>query len=303
MAASTLIEELVTDRLPPISLAELNARAALQVRVDSKYVLTLDRFRAFVDALQNRCEVLAIDGRRAQRYDTVYFDSPVLTCYRDHLQRRRKTYKLRSRVYVGSGLHVFEVKMRDGRGHTVKRKIDHSGVPPEVVGDEATHFYRETIGSYYNLDVTHPVAPSMRNQYSRVTLASRSTPERTTVDFDLAVLGGADLAGSMRRDVALVETKSARGNGEIDRILWRLGARPVRVSKYCIGIALLHPYLPVNRYSRAMNRFFRSPTPVPQLDAGLAGARWDPAADPREPPRAPRPPRAVRAPTGARGPR
>lgn len=299
MATPTPVEEMVADRLSPISLAELNARAALQVRVDSKYVLPLDRFGAFIEATQNRCEVLAIDGRNPQRYDTVYFDSPELTCYRDHLQRRRKTYKLRTRVYVGSGLHVFEVKMRDGRGHTVKRKIDHGDTAPDVVGAAATSFYRDTIRDYYGLAVGHPVAPSMRNQYSRLTLASRTTPERTTVDFDLDVLRGDDIVGSMRRNVVLVETKSAHGNGDIDRVLWRLGVRPVRVSKYCIGIALLHPDLQVNRYARAMYRFFRAPAQAPLPHA----APWDPTVEPRDPPRVPRPLRAIRAPRGPRGSR
>jgi VTC domain len=297
----TALEELVGSRLPAITLEAMNARAALQVRVDSKYVLDLDRLDAFVDAVRGRCEVLQIDGRRAQTYDTVYFDSAALTSYRDHLQRRRQTYKLRTRTYVGSGLQVFEVKMRDGRGHTVKEKVDHSDIPADVIGDDAERFYRRTIMKTYGFDVEHAVAPSLRNRYSRLTLASTSSAERTTVDFDLDVLRDDDVVGSMRRDVVLVETKSAHGSGAIDRILWRLGARPVRVSKYCIGIALLHPALAVNRYSRAMQRYFR-PTaqrlevtnrpPAPAPPQPLIGPPRAPRAI--RPPRPPRPPRPLR---------
>jgi hypothetical protein len=39
----TAVEELVGTRLAPITLEAMNAKAALQVRVDSKYVLDLDR--------------------------------------------------------------------------------------------------------------------------------------------------------------------------------------------------------------------------------------------------------------------
>ena len=57
-------------------------------------------------------------------------------------------------------------------------------------------------------------------------------------------------------DLIVVETKSADGRGVSDRALAELGIREVSMSKYCIGIALLHPQLPANRWSRLLAQRF-----------------------------------------------
>ncbi|MGH2389516.1 MAG: VTC domain-containing protein [Chloroflexota bacterium] len=102
----------VADQFAPISLEEANGRAALQTRVDCKYILPWPRFEAFATQLRVTHAVLAIDGRRVFGYDTLYFDTASLLTYRAHLQGRRKRFKARSRLYVDSGLCLFEVKLK-----------------------------------------------------------------------------------------------------------------------------------------------------------------------------------------------
>jgi hypothetical protein len=41
-----------------------------------------------------------------------------------------------------------------------------------------------------------------------------------------------------------------------DEILRRLGVRPTSVSKYCVGVAALHPQLPSNPWHRTLRRYF-----------------------------------------------
>ena len=45
-----------------------------------------------------------------------HFDTPQLTAYRAHLQRRRRRFKARTRAYTDSGLNMFEVKLAGARG-------------------------------------------------------------------------------------------------------------------------------------------------------------------------------------------
>jgi hypothetical protein len=55
--------------------------------------------------------------------------------------------------------------------------------------------------------------------------------------------------------VLVIETKSPPGAaGPLDRRLWSLGHRPVRISKYGTGLALLTPDLPGNRWHRVTSR-------------------------------------------------
>src|SRR5690625_7828608 len=57
-------------------------------------------------------------------------------------------------------------------------------------------------------------------------------------------------------EMLLVESKTVGAAGQVDAILWRLGHRPVALSKYCAGLALLDPRLPANRWNRTLRRTF-----------------------------------------------
>jgi hypothetical protein len=54
----------------------------------------------------------------------------------------------------------------------------------------------------------------------------------------------------------LVESKSAGRASAPDRILRELGIRPAAVSKYCVGVAALHPELPSNPWHQTLRRYF-----------------------------------------------
>ena len=54
----------------------------------------------------------------------------------------------------------------------------------------------------------------------------------------------------------LVESKSSGPGSAPDRILRELGVRPASVSKYCVGVAALHPELPSNPWHQTLQRYF-----------------------------------------------
>ena len=62
--------------------------------------------------------------------------------------------------------------------------------------------------------------------------------------------------------LAVVETKAGATPSAVDRLLWAAGHRPVRLSKFATGLALLHPDLPANRWHRTLRRLDPTPTPT-----------------------------------------
>jgi hypothetical protein len=235
----------------PISLAELNARAALLTRVDRKYILDAPTFARLEERLAGGFLVLEIDGLRRFTYDTVYFDSAALDAYHAHLQGRRRRYKCRSRRYVESGRQVFEVKLKGLRGATVKHQLevaDHG-----VMTDAARAFAEEVLRDAYGHDLA-PQAPVLAMTYRRMTLAARDGVERLTCDFDLSFPGGALAPGHV-----IVESKSERGRGPADRALRALGAHPVSCSKYCAGIGLTRD-VRANPFARLLRRYYVAAT-------------------------------------------
>src|SRR5215208_1297450 len=116
--------DLFTD-LSAVALDEMNDRAALQRRTDNKYVVALDDLAGLVDDLADTHEALEIDGERLFDYESTYFDTPSLRCFRDHVRDRTPRFKARTRCYLTTGECFFEVKVKQEDGETAKRNVDH----------------------------------------------------------------------------------------------------------------------------------------------------------------------------------
>jgi hypothetical protein len=239
-----------------ISLSDLNRHAALQTRADNKYFLSWPTFVAFADVLQQTYVMLEIDGQRSFTYDTQYFDTDELTSYWSHVQGRRKRFKIRSRRYVDSGLCVFELKLKGGRGQTIKYKMSYAEAERNLVTPAATSFLQEHIYGLYGNTFSEPLAATLRTHYQRITLTSLTSMERVTCDFNLAFAVDNCWQGQMAPDHILVETKSERGRGEADQILWSMGVRPVAGSKYCLGLSLVQPQLRSNPFQHVRKQYF-----------------------------------------------
>jgi hypothetical protein len=65
----------MVDALAPISLADLDAIAALQVRNDRKYVVDETTVDLMLGELAGGLQILQIDGLRTFNYRSVYFDT------------------------------------------------------------------------------------------------------------------------------------------------------------------------------------------------------------------------------------
>jgi hypothetical protein len=216
----------LVDAMPAIDLATLEANAALTVRRDRKYVLDWEQAAELVAALTPTHAALDIDGQRAFRYDTTYFDTADLGCFRAHAQGRRRRFKCRTRLYADSGVCALEVKLRGTGEETIKlrRPVAPHRHGSLVPGDHA--FLASC------LEKVPYLAPTLRGRHTRVTLVGER--ERCTLDFDLRYEGG----GALPPELVIVETKSTYGRGTADRALLGLRSRPTACSKYCLGIAL-----------------------------------------------------------------
>lgn len=232
--------------LTPVGLQDVVESAALMRRVDRKYLVPLDTARTVVAALAGSHQVLDIGGRRTTGYLSTYFDSADLVCCRDHLQGRRLRWKVRRRTYVEDSLQRFEIKVKAGRGDTVKHSIDVRDCPGTGFTDDESRLLGEVLGTMPSLRPTLEVA------YTRATLADLASGTRVTVDLEVT---GRSLPPStalapgsvgLHASVALVETKGSAGLAEADRLLLRLGHRPRPLSKYVSCAALLSDRLPRN---------------------------------------------------------
>jgi hypothetical protein len=251
----------VRDRLAaaaPIGLAELDAAAALQHRVDTKYLITRQQLDQVADKLSAGHRRLVIDGISAFAYRSSYLDTAAYACFHAHRQGRRLRFKARTRCYDDTSLCRFELKLKDGRGSTDKHARTVPATQFATVPDLAPAFLSEVLAARYGMAAPAGLAPRLLVSHHRHTLVARSGACRVTLDTDLRFTAGPVTAG-LRDGLVLVETKSARGRSDADSLLRRAGARPVNVSKYCAGMALTHPNLPDQPWRPLLRRCFTGP--------------------------------------------
>lgn len=258
----------VVEGLPPIDLDELVARASLQTRVDRKYVLPVDAVAALLSRLPSGTRVLEIDGDRDFAYRSLYFDTPELTGYLMAARRRRRRFKIRTRVYEQSGECLLEVKVRGNRGSTVKERLPHDPRDRETL-ESGRHFVDAVLAENHIVGIRRfTLVPTLTTRYRRTTLHLPDTGSRVTIDTDLTWEDGdrrLQLPGTV-----VVETKTGSTASHADRLLWRDGHRPVRISKYATGLAALRPHLPDGPWRRTLRRYF--PPEAVRLSS-IAGAR------------------------------
>ncbi|MEU4741925.1 polyphosphate polymerase domain-containing protein [Actinosynnema sp. NPDC023658] len=252
-------------RLAPVGLAELVERAALQTRVDRKYVVPADALPHLLDQLAPHARVLEIDGDRTFRYQSVYFDTPRLVSFHSAAYRRRRRFKVRTRTYLDSAECWLEVKISGARGSITKHRLPYHARdcatvhPGRGFVDEA--LARESITP----EAGSSLDPVLVTDYQRTTLLLPETASRVTIDTALSWRH--DDAALRLAGLAVVETKTTSAATPVDRMLWRRGVRPVRISKYATGLAALRHDLPDAPWRRTLRRHFRDTTssvsPVP----------------------------------------
>lgn len=241
--------------LPAIGLDELNAAAALQTRVDRKYLVDSALAEELLATVPAQALVLEADGLRSFTYDSVYFDTPGRESYLLAAYGRRRRYKIRTRTYVDSGLGFLEVKTEGARSATVKERIPYSPADRSRLTAQGQAYVAETLSTFAARPAVSLLAPVLETGYARTTLYLPGSASRATVDSGVTwrVPGS---PGRVLEGRVIIETKSGSRAGALDRHLWAHGVRPCRISKFATGLAALHPGLPANRWHRTLANGF-----------------------------------------------
>jgi hypothetical protein len=236
-AAAAVAETL--RRLAPIDLDEIDRATALQRRIDRKYLLEADRFPVLADRLAEDHRVLEAAGTRLSRYESVYFDTPSLQCFRDHVEDRAPRFKVRTRLYVDTHRCTLEVKVHQADGETVKEHVPYQVEDHGRLTEEGRRFVADTLRRCVGRPAPPQLEPTLTTRFRRATLVAVHRRERATFDVDLQLLrpGGGCTRLDDRR--VLVETKSPDGDGRCDRLLRESGVEEISLSKYRVGMALL----------------------------------------------------------------
>lgn len=223
-----------------ISLGEMD-RVALMNRTDTKFLIHEQELPELLNELVAYYSILEVEGIRMNRYNSMYYDSANFDFFNDHHRGKRGRAKVRIRTYVESAISFLEVKVKDKKGDTEKTRMRVTGFE-ERFSNEQEDFVAQALGSAKRL------APVLQNAFTRITLVNKKEEERATIDLQLRFNGKHTLTDGSNY-LVIIEVKQSGFNRKspIVKALRQRKSHPYSVSKYCMGLGLLHQELKQNK--------------------------------------------------------
>ncbi|MDF7818807.1 polyphosphate polymerase domain-containing protein [Runella sp. MFBS21] len=233
----------------PISLAEMDG-VKLMNRTDAKFLVPLSMLSSILDDLRPHYRLLEIEGQRMCDYQTLYFDTPDLQFYHEHQAGRFNRYKIRQRNYVQTDVSFTEVKFKNNKGRTIKTRIPIKKVTP-TIGEETQAFLRRQTPFEPSL-----LTPVLWVDYTRLTLVSRTTAERLTLDLNLSFRNDSTRKSYEQLVIAEVKQDSLKHSMFLD-LMKRYQLRQGSLSKYCLGVISLNEAVKQNRFKTKLKYFLK----------------------------------------------
>lgn len=233
----------------PISLEEMQA-VKLMNRVDTKFLTSRSVLPFILEQLSNSYFVQETSGKRLSSYQTLYYDTEDVQMYLVHHDRKLTRQKLRARIYCDTQTAFCEIKNKNNKKRTKKKRTEMS---PELFGNMLSDaLLREFVDVNLQYDVS-ALLPQVENQFYRITLVNKEKTERLTIDLDIRFRNRTTGIGAEIGELVIIELKQD-GNmpSPFKKLMQQLRVRPKRISKYCIGTILTRPGVKMNRFKRKL---------------------------------------------------
>lgn len=224
----------IIDSFQATTLGEMDS-VMLMDRYDTKFLLHVNHVPQLLSVMADDYNVLKIRESRVSEYKTNYLDTPDFLFYYQHVTDRKNRLKVRVREYMPAGNAFLEIKKKNRKRKTMKWRIEHefSSSPNDKT---SLDFINKHVPFESSI-----LEPSISSSFKRITFVRFDTPERITLDMDLAFTG----VNGKRREFPYLAIAELKSDGIAVRspffgICRGLSLFPVGFSKYCTGVALLH---------------------------------------------------------------
>lgn len=223
-----------------ITLPEME-NVQLMNRTDTKYVFNIQFLDKILQKLQPYYSVLNVSGSNITDYHTLYYDTDDLLFYKHHHAGKGNRSKVRYRTYVQSQIHFFEVKNKNNKEITIKKRIK--------ICDDVSTINTEKVDFYHKNALVNDadLKPKIWVDYSRITLVNKSHPERLTIDINLNFKN--ETTTKYLNNIVIAELKQEKRKKSIfNEVLKTFSIRELSISKYCLGVINLYQDVKQNNF-------------------------------------------------------
>ena len=254
----------ILNQMPVITLDEMKS-VKLMNRTDTKYIFHKSQLPALLNDLLGDYYVQGIDGTLIPKYKSLYYDTPDCLMYTQHHDKKLARQKLRTRCYLQSNLYFCEVKTKNNKGRTKKKRIE---INAETYSDIFTsNATIDFVKQHLHFDVSTFI-PQLENNFERITLVNNAKTERMTIDMN--ILFKNHITGQVVGipNLVILELKQdGRYDSPGKRALFAHRIHPCGMSKYCIGTVLTNPTVKHNRFKKKLIMMHK-------LDINVINSDW-----------------------------
>ena len=224
-----------------VSLDDLD-RVRLLDRKDTKFVFNQIDLPHILEKLKPFYRILEINNDRVYTYDTTYFDTDNFLFYVQHHNGSRNRFKVRFRKYSSNKKSYFEVKIKNNKNRTIKKRLKVDKMNEHLGNQEM-----DLVSKITGLSPSQ-ITPKLDLEFSRITLTDNNFNERLTIDANLSAKNGT--SNKLFDQLIISEIKQNKYNPKSDfiRILRNLKIQEIRCSKYCMGLLHINNNLKYNRF-------------------------------------------------------
>jgi len=235
----------ILEKYEAIDLADMSS-VKLMNRIDTKYILHENKIDAILTEARPFYQVLKVSGNPFRTYDSNYYDTANNEMYLHHQNGKLNRFKVRERYYSDTKDEFVEIKFKNNKGLTSKKRL---AINKEPLAQKEDAFIMKN--SIYSLNMLVKV---LHNRFSRIMLVSNDLNERVTVDFDLQYFSGEQCISLP--GLIIIEQKRTRINKQtvFSEILRNHRVSSTGFSKYCMGRVLTNNQLKFNRFKPKLLR-------------------------------------------------
>ncbi|MBO4349495.1 MAG: polyphosphate polymerase domain-containing protein, partial [Proteobacteria bacterium] len=184
-----------------VSLEDMKS-VRLMNRIDTKYLVRVLDIKRLLAESAGDYSVQEVDGERNIAYHTIYYDTSDYKMYIAHQNGKKTREKIRMRTYVSSGLSFLEIKNKNNRGRTDKKRIKVDVNSDYMHTEETRRFLAKH--AWFSPD---ELVPHLENRFNRITLVNRGMTERLTIDTGLCFHNYTNDRNDSLAGIAVVELK------------------------------------------------------------------------------------------------
>ena len=234
----------IIDDMRPVALDEMQ-NIRLMDRIDSKFIAPVSILPSLLRKMTPLFKVQEVESERIATYSTQYLDTPELSMFVMHQNGKLNRQKIRIRSYIDSNLSFLEVKNKNNKGRTSKKRtpvgISHLTTINELNGE------KEFLSGYSLFDFER-LLPSLSNDFNRLTFVNNNSTERITIDINLSFRNCSTGIDANLCNLMILELKQdGWKHSDFRDILNELRIKQTSFSKYCIGTVLTNPDSKYNR--------------------------------------------------------